>query len=270
MGTTATERPQTRSKLARMAGIGPVSPVSILGGLLVGYATFGILLAAAVALLQGRSSTFDLTQGWEKLGAGGGILIGVLLFFAYLLAGYMTGRMAWRQGVLHGIGVFVGSLVVGAVIVAVVRAVTTPKDVKAISDALHSFGIPTTRSKWRDVNSVLPIASVVGMFLGSVLGAVAGERWYTRISRRVLTAEAGEVDVRESHSHAAVAEHSAAETNGARNGNGARKGNGADADTDDIDDLTKDELYQRAQEADIPGRSQMNKEELKEALQKQG
>jgi hypothetical protein len=263
MGTTATEKPQTRSKLARMAGIGPVSPVSILGGLLVGYAAFGILLGAAVALLHGRSSTLDLTQGWEKLGAGGGVLIGVLLFLAYLLAGYMTGRMAWRQGVLHGIGVFVGSLVVGAVIVAVVKAVTTPKDVKAITDALHSFGIPTTRSKWRDVDSVLPIASVVGMFLGSVLGAVAGERWYTRISRRVLTAEAGEIDVREPHSHTAVAEHS-----GAAEGNGARNGNGADAD--DIDDLTKEELYQRAQERDIPGRSQMNKEELKEALQKQG
>ena len=200
MGTTATERPQTRSKLARMAGIGPVSPVSILGGLLVGYAAFGILLGAAVALLQGRSSTLDLTQGWEKLGAGGGVLIGVLLFLAYLLAGYMTGRMAWRQGVLHGIGVFVASLVVGAVIVAVVKAVTAPKDVKAITDALHSFGIPTTRSKWRDVDSVLPIASVVGMFLGSVLGAVAGERWYTRVSRRVLAAEAGEIDVREPHS----------------------------------------------------------------------
>lgn len=263
MGTTATEKPQTRSKLARMAGIGPVSPVSILGGLLVGYAAFGILLGATVALLDARSSTFDLTQGWEKLGAGGGILIGVLLFLAYLLAGYMTGRMAWRQGVLHGIGVFVGSLVVGAVIVAVVKAVTAPKDVKAITDALHSFGIPTTRSQWGEVNSVLPIASLVGMFLGSVLGAVAGERWYTRISRRVLMAEAGEVDVREPHTHTAVAEcNGAGETNGARNGNGAH--------ADDIDDLTKEELYQRAQERDIPGRSQMNKDELKEALEKQG
>lgn len=34
----------------------------------------------------------------------------------------------------------------------------------------------------------------------------------------------------------------------------------------DIIDLTKDELYRRAQEADIPGRSSMNKEELAEAL----
>jgi hypothetical protein len=33
-----------------------------------------------------------------------------------------------------------------------------------------------------------------------------------------------------------------------------------------LDDLTKEELYARAQEADIPGRSDMSKEELVEAL----
>jgi hypothetical protein len=37
----------------------------------------------------------------------------------------------------------------------------------------------------------------------------------------------------------------------------------------DLDDLTKDELYQRAQEADIPGRSEMSKDELIAALRRQ-
>lgn len=35
---------------------------------------------------------------------------------------------------------------------------------------------------------------------------------------------------------------------------------------DGLDDLTKDELYERAQEADIEGRSEMTKDELIEAL----
>jgi hypothetical protein len=35
-----------------------------------------------------------------------------------------------------------------------------------------------------------------------------------------------------------------------------------------LDDLTKDELYQRAQEADIPGRSEMSKDELVAALRR--
>jgi hypothetical protein len=36
-----------------------------------------------------------------------------------------------------------------------------------------------------------------------------------------------------------------------------------------LDDLTKEELYQRAQEADIPGRSEMTKDELVAALRRQ-
>ena len=78
-------------------------------------------------------------------------------------------------------------------------------------------------------------------------------RWYTKVSRRVLVAEAagaGEIDVRERRAVAS---------------NGS---NGHDAS--DLDELSKEELYQRAQQQDIPGRSQMNKEELKEALQHQG
>ncbi|MEA2246914.1 MAG: end-binding protein Ku [Solirubrobacteraceae bacterium] len=53
-------------------------------------------------------------------------------------------------------------------------------------------------------------------------------------------------------------------------GNGGRGGNG-DGDRhpaggDDLDDLSRDELYERAQEADVPGRSSMTKKELIEAL----
>ena len=37
--------------------------------------------------------------------------------------------------------------------------------------------------------------------------------------------------------------------------------------TTSLDDVTKDELYEQAKAADIPGRSKMNKEELAQALQ---
>jgi hypothetical protein len=40
----------------------------------------------------------------------------------------------------------------------------------------------------------------------------------------------------------------------------------ADADDAAADDLTRDELYARARELDVPGRSQMNKDELREAV----
>jgi hypothetical protein len=44
---------------------------------------------------------------------------------------------------------------------------------------------------------------------------------------------------------------------------------GANTRPHSLDDLTKDELYQRAQEADIPGRSEMSKDELIAALRRQ-
>jgi len=253
MATTASEQPKTRSRRARLAGIGPVSPISILGGVLVGYATFAMLLGGTVAVLHHRGSKVDLTKGWDKLGTRGGLLIGALLFVAYLLGGYVAGRMAWRRGIVHGLGVFVGSLVVVGAVALLVRSLAKPKDVKAITDALSSFGVPTTRAEWRNVDSVVGLASLGGMLLGSVLGGLGGVRWYTKVSRRVLVAEAagaGEIDVRERRA-------------GASNGS-----NGHDAS--DLDELSKEELYQRAQQQDIPGRSQMNKEELKEALQHQG
>ena len=46
-------------------------------------------------------------------------------------------------------------------------------------------------------------------------------------------------------------------------GNKSRKSRGSNA-------LSKEELYHRAQEAKVPGRSSMTKEELTEALQKSG
>jgi DNA end-binding protein Ku len=53
-----------------------------------------------------------------------------------------------------------------------------------------------------------------------------------------------------------------------RGGDGASApdGNGGGADGDDLGDLSRDELYERAQDAEIPGRSSMSKKELIEAL----
>ncbi|HVW31352.1 MAG TPA: hypothetical protein VHL53_02330, partial [Acidimicrobiia bacterium] len=102
MSTPATEKPASRRQLAKLAGIGPISPVSILGGVLVGYATSALLIGGAAAYLRHRGSDTDLTKGWDKIGTGGGVVVAVALLLAYLLAGYMAGRMAWRRGLLHG------------------------------------------------------------------------------------------------------------------------------------------------------------------------
>jgi hemerythrin superfamily protein len=44
----------------------------------------------------------------------------------------------------------------------------------------------------------------------------------------------------------------------------------AESGADDLAEVTRDELYERAKKANIPGRSQMNKEQLMEALHTRG
>src|SRR2546423_11207140 len=113
MATTAVEQPKTRSDVAQLAGAGPVSLISVLAGVLVGYATFALLMGGAVAVLHHRGSKLDLTESWSHIGTRGGVLLGGLLFVSYLLAGYVAGRMAWRRGVVHGVAGFVRRLLGG-------------------------------------------------------------------------------------------------------------------------------------------------------------
>jgi Rho termination factor-like protein len=272
MATTAVEKPKTRSDLAQLAGRGPFSLIAMLAGVLVGYATFALLLGGAVAILRGNESQLDLSENWGDLSSRGGLLLGGLLFLAYLLAGYIAGRMAWRRGAAHGVLVFLGSILVIGVAAVLLRTLTQPDDVKGITEALQRFGVPTTREEWGNLGAVTWVATLGGMLLGSVLGGLLGERWFTKVSRRALDAE---IDLRErmEASNERLAPVGGAEGDGnghrARTGNGARKA-ASEADVIDVDEMNKEELYQLAQEQDIPGRSHMSKDELATALKKQG
>jgi hypothetical protein len=257
MATTAAEQAKTRSDLAQLAGMGPFSLGATLGGVLVGYAMSALLIAGAAAVLQHNDSSIDLTQPWVGIGTKGGLLLGGLLFVSYALAGYVAGRMAWRRGWLHGVAVFVGSVVIVGAVALLVRSLNKPDDVEKISDALRSFGIPTTRDEWRDVGSFVGLASLGGMLLGSLAGGLLGERWFTKVSRRALEAE---VDVRDRM--AATNERLAP----VHNGNG--QATNVHDDDVDVDSMTKDELYELAQELDIAGRSNMTKEELARSVRK--
>ena len=275
MATTAVERPKTRSDLAQLAGRGPFSFIAVLAGVLIGYATFALLLGAAAAILRGNGWQLDLSENWGDLSSRGGLLLGALLFVSYLFAGYIAGRMAWRRGAAHGLLVVFGSILLVAVAAALLQTFTKPDDVEGITDALKSFGVPTTAEDWGNVGPVVWVASVVGMVLGSVVGGLLGERWFTRVSRGALDAE---IDIRErleaSSERLAPIEDAPIEDGGrTKDGNGHQtrtgSGNRGAADVTDFDSMSKEELYHRAQEQEIPGRSQMSKEELAAALKKQ-
>lgn len=273
MATTAVEKSKTRSDLAQLAGRGPFSTVAVLAGVLVGYSVFALLLAGAVAILRANGSTLDLSENWSDLGNRGGLLLGGLLFASYLFAGYITGRMAWRRGAAHGLLLVLGSMILVGVAAGLLAVLTQPDDVRGITDSLRSFGVPTTGEEWRNVSPVVLVASLGGMLLGAVAGGAIGERWFTKVSRRAINAE---LDLRDrlqvDDDPELVAVHDSTAKVEKNDGNGRRPRTGTADDEPEVielDALNKDELYHLAQEEDIPGRSQMTKEQLAEALRKQ-
>lgn len=236
MNRFTTERPKDRLATARRVGLGSLSPVAVLAGILVGYGGFAVLAAIGGVVVEALDVNVNLAENWQEVGTATAVALGVLLFASYLFAGYVTGRMAWRAGTVHGALVFAGSLVVIAVVAALARRADLADEAAQLRDTLEGFGIPTSADQWGEVGTVAAGSSLAGMLLGSLLGGRWGEHWHTKLSRR-----AAEVSVSDEP------------TSGERH--------------DDVEHMTRDELYQLAQQADIPRRSQMSKEELKEAVE---
>jgi hypothetical protein len=251
---TTIETRRDRLAMARHAGVGPLSPVAVLAGVLVAYAAFAVLLAGAGAVLKIVHVDVDLAGNWEDLGTKAGLVAGAMLFLAYLLGGYVAGRMAWRSGTQHGLLVFLGGLLVVGLVAGVARSQANTDSLKSLVDALRSFGVPTSAKEWGHVGTVAGIASLAGMLIGSLLGGALGEGWYTKLSRRM-----GDVDVRDVHD--VRDEHVVPEAPAATEAEAE-----AEAEGEPLEEMTRDELYQKAQAEDVPGRSHMSKDELIGAL----
>jgi hypothetical protein len=89
--------------------------------------------------------------------------------------------MARRSGVLHGVLVFVLSLVIGAI----VGGIASQADGVDVEQNLRSIGVPTTWDQVEDVAIGGAILSLAMILLGSILGGMLGERWHTKLARRV-------------------------------------------------------------------------------------
>ena len=185
----AVETGRDRAALTREAGIGKLSFISVLAGVLVAYGAFAVLAALAGAAAAALGLNTDLSaNNWAELGVGSAIVAAVVLLLAYLFGGYVAGRMARRAGLLHGLGVFILALV----IVALVAAVTaTQADTSAIRGNLRSLGIPTTGAEWSDIGTLAGIGSLAAMLVGAVLGGMLGERWHTKLTRRAASPKYG-------------------------------------------------------------------------------
>jgi uncharacterized membrane protein len=187
--TDPIETGRDRTALTRQAGIGKLSLISVLAGVLVAYGAFAVLAALAGAAAAALGLNTDLSaNNWAELGVGSAIVAAVVLLLAYLFGGYVAGRMARRAGLLHGIAVFILALIIVALI-AVIAATQT--DTSAIRDNLRSLGIPTTGAEWGDVGTLAGIGSLAAMLVGALLGGLLGERWHTKLTRRAASPNYG-------------------------------------------------------------------------------
>lgn len=185
--TKATHR--IHKETARDAGFGSVSLLSVLAGVVCAYGTFAVVAAIAGAVTNAADIATEFrTDDWTSSGAAASAITAVVLFVAYLFGGYVAGRMARRAGLLHGALVFAISLVVGGVAGGVVSGLA---DSNEIEDNLRSIGVPTTMDQVTEVAVAGVILSLVAVLVGSLLGGALGERWHTKLARRVADPEIG-------------------------------------------------------------------------------
>jgi hypothetical protein len=173
------ESPRDRKRLARQAGLGRLSFISALAGVLVAYGAFALLAALVGAVAVGLDTELA-SNDWATLGMGSAVTVTVVAFVAYLFGGYVAGRMARRAGLVNGLAVFALAVLLVVVVGAIVASQT---DTEAVQANLRSLGLPITATEWARIGSVAGIGTLVGMLVGAGIGGVIGERWHSELTR---------------------------------------------------------------------------------------
>jgi amino acid transporter len=175
------ESPRDRKRLARQAGLGRLSFISALAGVLVAYGAFALLaaLVGAVAVALGLDTELA-SNDWTAFGMGSAVTVTVVAFAAYLFGGYVAGRMARRAGLVNGLAVFALAVLLVVVVGAIVASQT---DTEAVQANLRSLGLPITGAEWAKIGTAAGIGTLVGMLVGAGIGGVVGERWHSELAR---------------------------------------------------------------------------------------
>jgi pimeloyl-ACP methyl ester carboxylesterase len=185
-----------RLEMAREAGWGRLSWLSVLAGVFTAIGLFVVCAGLTAALLRPMGITVDELSDdqWRRLGIIVGVASAVVLLVGHALGGYVAGRMARRAGLRHGMLVFV----VGVVVLAAAAAIAQLEGgLAAIRDRVESLGAPTGDAVSTSVGVLVGALALGGMLCGSLLGAVRGERWHQRLVARALDPDIGpEADLR--------------------------------------------------------------------------
>jgi hypothetical protein len=183
------ESPRDRKRLARQAGLGRLSFISALAGVLVAYGAFALLaaLVGAAAVALGLDSELA-SNDWTTFGMGSAVTVTVVAFVAYLFGGYVAGRMARRAGLVNGLAVFALAVLLVVVVGAIVAS---QADTETVQANLRSLGLPITGSEWARIGTAAGIGTLVGMLVGAGIGGVVGERWHSELVRWAAVGRGG-------------------------------------------------------------------------------
>lgn len=168
------------------------------GGLNIGAAFFGWLVAIAIAILltsivgavlAAVGSNAKITRSEAErtagtIGVAAGIVLLVVLALAYYTGGYVAGRMSRFDGAKQGIGVWVIGLVVTIVALALGAIFGAQYN---ILDRVNLPRIPISTSELGWGGIITAIAVIVLTLLAAALGGVVGHRYHNRVDRAVRT-----------------------------------------------------------------------------------
>ena len=164
------------------------------GGLNIGAAFFGWLVAIAMAILltsiigavlAAVGSSREITQSEAERSAGtigiaAGIVLLVVLALAYYTGGYVAGRMSRFDGARQGIGVWVIGLVVTLIALALGAIFGSEYNILDRVD-LPRIPISTDELGWGGI--ITGVAILVLTLLAAAFGGTVGHRYHNRVDR---------------------------------------------------------------------------------------
>lgn len=178
------ETRRDRKALARDAGMGRISPLSVLAGALCGLAAVEALaaIAAAVIVVVNGGTTFS-SWSTSQFKTVAGVVGAVVMFAGFMLAGYVSGRMSRRSGALHGLLAGVAGVVLAAVVVAAVEAGGADN---ALARVATHIGVADTWQQWRTFALIGAAVAAAAMVLAGLAGGAAGETWHGKLLDRAV------------------------------------------------------------------------------------
>jgi hypothetical protein len=164
---------------------GGVSIAAVLTGVLVAFGAMFLLSALVGGILAATGVETTLGDEAQEATLGAGIALVVAMFLAYMWGGYTAGRMGRGAGAVNGLLVPVLALVVAAIVLGLVTALG------ATANLNLPFGdsrLPIENGDLVEFGAGIGVASLIAMFLGGILGGLAGARWHTSLERHAVEA----------------------------------------------------------------------------------